>query len=168
MFIRRFILSALAAVAITACTPAQNSAAQEEGPVTITLTRGVCYGFCPVYRVSISESGEVVYSGEQFVNVRGEQRAQVSPEAVRALIVRFDEIGFDDLQDEYRAPVSDHPTFTVTLERNGRSKTVIDYAGVNAGMPRAVRDLQDEIDRVANTAQWILRDGQPVRDRPEH
>ena len=35
------------------------------------------------------------------------------------------------------------------------------------GMPRAVRDLQAEIDRVAGTAQWVLRDGQPVRDRPQ-
>jgi hypothetical protein len=31
-----------------------------------------------------------------------------------------------------------------------------------------VRDLEDEIDRVANTARWVLRDGQPVRERPEH
>jgi hypothetical protein len=35
-------------------------------------------------------------------------------------------------------------------------------------MPRTVRDLQAEIDRVAGTAQWVLRDGQPVRDRPQH
>lgn len=168
MFIRRFVLSAIAALAITACTPAQNSVAQEGTPVMITLSRTVCYGFCPAYTVTISESGEVIYTGEQFVNVRGEQRAQISREAAQALIARFDEVGFDSLQDEYRANVSDHPTFTVTLERNGHSKTVIDYAGVNAGMPRAVRDLQDEIDRVANTGQWILRDGQPVRDRPEY
>jgi hypothetical protein len=34
-------------------------------------------------------------------------------------------------------------------------------------MPQAVRELQAEIDRVAGTAQWVLRDGEPVRDRPE-
>ncbi len=167
--VRRFVLTALAALALTACAPALNSAAQEEDrSVTITMTRGACFGFCPVYRVSISESGEVIYVGEQFVNVRGEQRAQISPEAVQTLLTRFDEVGFASLQDEYRAPVTDHPTYTITLERNGRTKTVTDYAGVNAGMPQAVRELEDEIDRVAGTAQWVLRDGQPVRDRPEH
>lgn len=167
--VRRFVLIALAALAFAACAPAQTSIAQEENaPVTITLTRGACFGFCPVYRVSIRETGEVVYVGEQFVNVRGEQRAQIAPEALQALVARFDEIGFDNLQDEYRAPVTDHPTYTITLERNGRVKTVTDYAGINAGMPRAVRDLEDEIDRVANTARWVLRDGQPVRERPEH
>jgi hypothetical protein len=33
-------------------------------------------------------------------------------------------------------------------------------------LPQAVRDLQNEIDRVANTGQWVLRNGEPVRDRP--
>jgi Domain of unknown function (DUF6438) len=166
---RRLVLTALAACALVACAPVQSSAAQEENsPVTITLTRGACFGFCPVYRVSIRETGEVVYVGEQFVNVRGEQRAQISPDAVQSLVARFDEIGFENLQDEYRAPVSDHPTVTITLDRNGVSKTVVDYAGTGAGMPVAVRALEDEIDRVAGTAQWVLRDGQPVRERPEH
>jgi hypothetical protein len=60
------------------------------------------------------------------------------------------------------------PTFTVSLTRNGQTKTVVDYGGPSVGMPRTVRDLQAEIDRVAGTAQWVLRDGQPVRDRPQH
>ena len=63
--------------------------------------------------------------------------------------------------------MTDLPTYTVTLVRNGRRKTLVDYGGVSAGMPREVRDLQQEIDRVAQTAQWVLRDGQPVRERPE-
>jgi len=167
MIFRRTLLAVFAAFAIAACAPVQNSAAQE-GPIMITLSRTVCFGFCPAYQVSISEDGEVVYVGEQFVNVRGEQRAQIPREDVQRLLARFDEIGFDSLQDSYRAAVSDHPTYTITLERNGQHKVLVDYAGVNAGMPRAVRELQDEIDRVANTAQWVLRDGQPVRDRPEH
>ena len=131
--------------------------------MTITLTRSVCFGFCPAYRVSISSDGQVTYVGERFVNVTGERRATIPREDVQRVLRRFDEIGFDQLSDAYRAQVTDLPTYTVTLERNGRRKTVTDYGGLSAGMPRAVRDLQDEIDRVANTGQWVLRDGQPVR-----
>ncbi len=133
----------------------------------ITLTRSMCYGFCPAYRVTISESGEVTYNGERFVNVVGERRATIPRAAVERLLSRFEDVGFDQLRDEYRAHVTDLPTYTITLERNGRRKTVVDYGGVSAGMPRAVRELQDEIDRVANTGQWVLRNGQPVRGEPE-
>lgn len=133
----------------------------------ITLSRSACFGFCPVYRVTITGDGEVTYVGERFVNVAGERRATIPRADVERLVRRFDEIGFDQLRDSYRAPVTDLPTYTVTLERNGRTKTVSDYGGLSAGMPNAVRELQDEIDRVANTGQWVLRNGQLVGGQPE-
>jgi hypothetical protein len=165
MNIRRAFLTFLGAVALACCAPVESPAA--EGPVMITLTRSMCFGFCPAYSVTINGDGEVVYVGERHVNVTGERRARISQAEVRSLLRRFDEIGFDELRDEYRAHVTDLPTYTITLERNGRRKTVVDYGGVDAGMPRALRALQDEIDRAANTAQWVRRNGQPVHERPQ-
>lgn len=165
MFIRRALIALLGAFALSACAPTQSFA--QEGPAMITLTRGACFGFCPAYSVSINEDGEVVYRGERFVHVRGEQRAQISRAEVQRLLDRFDAVNFDDLRDEYRAHVTDLPTYTITLERNGRTKRVLDYGGISAGMPRAVRELMDEVDRVAGTERWVLRDGQPVRETPE-
>lgn len=164
MNLRRFFLAFLGAAALSACAPTTTAS---EGPVMITLQRTVCFGFCPAYTVTISDDGTVVYRGDRFVNVTGEQRAQIPRDDVQALLRRFDQIGFENLRDTYRAPVTDLPTYTITLERNGRRKSVSDYGGLSAGMPQAVRDLQVEIDRVANTGRWVLRDGQPVRDLPQ-
>lgn len=135
--------------------------------VEISLTRSVCFGFCPAYTVTISGDGQVRYEGRRFVNVVGEQTATIPREDVAQLLRRFDEVGFNNLRDVYRAEVSDLPTYTVSLTRDGQTKTVVDFGGVSAGMPQSIRDLQREIDRVAGTAQWVLRDGQPVRERPE-
>lgn len=135
--------------------------------VEIRLARGACFGFCPVYTVSINGAGEVRYEGRNFVNVVGQRTATIPAENVARLLARFEEVGFDNLDDAYRANVSDLPSYTVSITRDGRTKTVVDYGGVQAGMPRTIRDLQDEIDRVAGTAQWVLRDGQPVRNRPQ-
>ncbi|MEZ5956613.1 MAG: DUF6438 domain-containing protein [Hyphomonadaceae bacterium] len=169
MFIRRLLIATFGAFAMTACAPVEAPAE----PVTmsnveIRLTRGVCFGYCPDYTVTINGEGQVRYEGRRFVNVVGERRATISREDVARLVARFDEIGFSNLRDAYRAEVSDLPTYTVRLTRNGQTKTVVDYGGTGAGMPQSVRELQTEIDRVAGTAQWVLRDGQPVRDRPQH
>lgn len=161
MPIRRALFALFAGLALTACTPTR---AAENDDVAITLTRSVCFGFCPAYRVTIHGDGEVVYVGERFVNVRGEQRARIPREDVERLLLRFEAVRFAQLRDEYRAQVTDLPTYTVTLGRDGQTKSVLDYGGLSAGMPQAVRDLQDEIDRVANTARWVQRDGQPVRE----
>jgi hypothetical protein len=161
MNFRRALLAFFAAAALASCAPVDTAPA---GPVAITLQRTVCFGFCPAYTVSISGDGEVVYNGERFVNVQGQQRAQIPAADVQRLLERFDAIGFDRLRDEYRAQVTDLPTTTITLTRNGRSKRVVDYGGASAGMPESVRQLQDEIDRIANTGRWVLREGQPVRE----
>ncbi len=161
-FFGSLMMAACAPMDVPAPAPAPSS-----DPVTITLTRTVCFGFCPAYTVSITGDGQVTYVGRSFVNVTGEQHATISPEAVQGLLRRFDAVQFESLNDAYRAHVTDLPTTTIALERNGRQKTVVDYGGVSAGMPQAVRELQAEIDRVAGTSRWVLRDGQPVRTRPQ-
>lgn len=165
MLLRRTLLALFGALAMSACAPV--NAPAEEAPASVTLTRGVCFGFCPDYTVTVTSDGEVTYVGRRFVNEVGERHATIPAAEARRLIARFDEIGFNDLRDEYRGRVTDLPTYTLTLERNGHRKTVLDYAGTSAGMPQSVRALQQEVDRVANTAQWVLRDGQPVRTRPD-
>jgi hypothetical protein len=166
MNIRRALVVLFGAIALASCAPVETPAS--EGPIMITLQRTVCFGFCPAYTVRITGEGEVTYIGERFVNAVGERHATIPRADVERLLHRFEEAGFMQLRDEYRAHVTDLPTYTITLERNGRTKGVLDYGGISAGMPAAVRDLQDEIDRVANTAQWVLRDGEPVRDLPEY
>jgi hypothetical protein len=160
--LKRSLLGLFAVLALAACaTPAPTP--ENAGPVEIVLERTPCFGFCPDYTVTISGDGGVLYEGRRFVAVRGQQTAQIPEAQVRALLARFDAIGFDRLNNEYRAHVTDLPTTTITLTRNGRTKSVLDYGGTGAGMPESVRGLQQEIDRVAGTARWVLRDGQPVR-----
>lgn len=153
-----------AAIVLASCAPVDVPA--QEGPMEIILRRSACFGFCPDYTVTINGEGQVRYEGRSSVNVVGQRTATIPAEDVARLVARFDEIGFERLQDEYRANITDIPTYTVSITRNGRTKTVVDYGGQSAGMPRAVSDLQREIDRVAGTAQWVMRDGQPVRDMP--
>ncbi len=169
MMMRRAWLGIFGALALAACAPVAAPAhGQTEGPVEISLERTVCYGFCPAYTVTITGDGEVIYEGRAFVDAVGERRARIPAADVQALLARFDAIGFDQLQDEYaNRNITDLPTRVITLTRNGRTKRVLDYAGHTVGMPQAVRDLEDEIDRVANTAQWVLRNGERVRDRPQ-
>lgn len=170
MNIVKLFTAAFAALTLAACATAPAPAQPSPPPqdLRITLTRDVCFGFCPAYTVTIAGDGEVAYEGRAFVAVTGRQQGEVSRDEVAALLARFDAIGFDSLRDEYRAEVTDLPTFTLTLERNGRRKTVLDYGGSMAGMPDAVRALQDEVDRVAGTARWVRRaDGSPVTTPPK-
>lgn len=125
---------------------------------SVTLERSVCYGFCPAYAVTIYGDGRVAYEGRQFVRVSGAQSGQADPAEVAALFAMIEDANFFALNDAYRANITDLPEYSVTVRQGGRSKTVVDYVGRAAGMPEAVTLIENEIDRVAGTRQWVERD----------
>lgn len=123
--------------------------------VRIKLERTECFGTCPIYTVEIAGDGSVTYEGELFVGVVGVQRATVPVERVRQLVASFRAANFFWLYDRYVTPVTDNPTYVVSLAYDGRSKTVLDYVGREAGMPAEVTKLEDAIDEAAETARWV-------------
>jgi hypothetical protein len=134
----------------------------QELPV-ITLKRTACFGTCPIYSLEIFEDGGLRYNGTQFVAAIGPRQAQISPGAVKALIDSFLKIRYFDLKDVYETHqnpdgtsewISDLPTTYTSLRVGNRIKSVKDYAF----SPEKLRMLELEIDRVANTHQWIHED----------
>ena len=123
--------------------------------VRIKLTRTMCFGYCPAYSVEIAGDGSVEYHGEHFVAVEGVQRATISAQRVRDLISKFREAGFFWLYDSYETPITDNPTYIVTLSYDGRTKTVLDYVGRESGMPAVVTDLENAVDETAGTLRWV-------------
>ena len=121
----------------------------------IRLERSACFGTCPIYSVEISGDGTVNYLGERFVKVTGGQTAHISRKAVRDLYAAFVKADFFWTKDSYEAPITDLPTYTVSISFDGRAKSVLDYAGKSQGLPKAVADLEDAIDKAAGTEKWI-------------
>ena len=66
--------------------------------------------------MTLRGDGTVTYAGEQHVKVTGEQTWKIDPAAVRALAKEMEDAGFFELQDEYRAMVTDHPTTYTSLK----------------------------------------------------
>jgi hypothetical protein len=155
IFTRRLsIVFAVLTLSLLSCTQSAGVSTIEDS-YRISLERGACFGFCPIYKVEIHGDGTVIYIGERFVKVTGEQRRQISREAVAALVDKFVKSGFFNLEDEYVAQVTDLPTFVLTVSLSGQRKSIKDYGGKMAGMPAIVTELEDEVDRVAGTEKWV-------------
>lgn len=122
----------------------------------IKLSRGSCFGTCPAYDVSIDGAGNVVWQGNLYTVLNGEHRAQIPVSTVRKLVSMFAAANFYSLDDDYTASVTDSATHLVTFSMGGRSKTITDYVGLAAGMPKSVSDLEAAIDAAAGTERWVL------------
>jgi hypothetical protein len=121
----------------------------------VTLERTTCFGLCPAYTVTIAPNGAVTYIGGRYTRISGERHARADHAAVVDLHHRILAADFFNLQDEYRTTVSDLPDYIVTVERGGITKRVLDYGGLAAAMPPAVRAIEEEIDGIAGTERWV-------------
>jgi Domain of unknown function (DUF6438) len=122
----------------------------------VTLRRTLCYGHCPVYKVTVSSTGEVEYSGEWFVAREGVHRWQISPQRVRLLAEAFERAGYRALRDEYtRAEMTDAPSCLTSIEyEDGSSKSVDHYHG-DSSAPAELTRLEDRIDAIVGTHSYI-------------
>ena len=159
--------AALVAFAILTWSQAPHALADSIPEDTlISLKRYGCYGTCPVYEVELHADGQVHYTGRAFVELVGQASSTVSPDQLRHLLRRFESLSFYSLRNRYSEPSdgctrlrTDHPAADVSLQSDGNFKSVHHYRGCYgpSALPGLTR-LAEEIDRVANTARWILPD----------
>jgi hypothetical protein len=143
----------------------------------IELTRGACFGSCPVYKVAITGDGTVRYTTsvyeagagavhQQFnpngALVAGEHRATIDRAALDSLIEKFRAAHFFGLKAGYEASITDNPSYVLRFSTGGRTMEVTDYVGRMVDMPDAVTALEDEVDRVAGTARWVKGNAETV------
>jgi len=133
----------------------QFPAVQNMATLRMTLARSMCLGPCPSYTVEIRGDGTVQFEGLAHVDAMGKHSDRISRDAVTELLAAFQRADFFSLKNEYAAAITDIPSFTVSIEFDGRKKSVLDHYGLSVGMPEAVADLEEAFDRLANTVRWL-------------
>jgi hypothetical protein len=155
-------------------SPTQNASTPNTGvtPLTmaddllITLERGVCYGRCAQYVLTINSDGSVVFNGKEETKVKGKATGSISKEDLKTLIAQFDKVKFFQLDDRYEYgncpnKISDTPSATTTMRVNGKTKTVRHYLGCveddsqHTSLPPGLMELEQMIDRLAGSKRWV-------------
>jgi hypothetical protein len=149
-------LSALAvivfAVTLAGCADTKDVTATEV-EVLVGLQRTACYGRCPVYELSVLNTGEATLNVGRFCEEAfgrslemGTHRANVDVGLWRMVADLAYDMGYDTLQTRYDDPmVMDLPANIVTV--NG--KTVFSrYGGPD------LNDLYMRIERLIGTTDW--------------
>jgi Domain of unknown function (DUF6438) len=131
------------------------------GDLMITLERTECFGFCPVYKLTITADGVVVFEGRRFVKQEGATiKSAISREQLKQLIAEFDRVKFFSLEDDYSETrlscPTDQPSAFTSIRINGKSKRINHYLGCSEPkVPKELTELENKIDEIVNTAQWL-------------
>ena len=105
----------------------------------VTLTKGACFGACPVYDGTIFGDGTVEYLGRMHTVHEGQWLGNVNAAAVCTLKKLIEENNVMTMKENHvNTDVQDAPLHTLTIEMGGQ-KRVIRW---NLGMPEQVRDIE--------------------------
>jgi hypothetical protein len=169
--IKRLVLLAVIAT-VLACVQAragdrspERTESEQDIPrdTVIVLERTACYGTCPIYKITISGDGSVVFEGRRFVKKTGTAKAAISQQQVRELLAEFEEIKFFDLRSQYAEREdgckewwTDMPSAITSISSNGKSKSVKHYYGCQGlKVLTELQRLEHAIDLAVDSAQWI-------------
>ena len=119
-----------------------------------TLERTGCYGECPVYRLTVSNDGSVVYVGTRWVKVLGRQVYKLSEAQLSELQAAFERANFMHLRDYDHVESTDDDWAHLSLRRGALVKRVRHYHGDNAA-PAALGALEDEFDRIVDSGRFV-------------
>jgi len=153
------IVMACVAACIVNTPPPQGPSGRHE-PLA-TLERTPCFGFCPVYKVTIFRDGIVEYEGVRFVKTVGTATGRISARRLARVRALFERNGYFQFADSYQNySVTDLPSaITSYSPGGGRFKTVNHYLG-DRSAPRALTEIEDGIDRIVDIEQWIGAPGE--------
>jgi ankyrin repeat protein len=126
----------------------------------IKLERTPCYGMCPGYFLEIRGDGSVTFNGGSFVLISGTHHERISNATVVNLVNQFRAADYLSLKDRYFWNVTDNPTYTTSIEFDGIKKQVIDYIGLQDGMPDAVENVERSIDEAVGVEKWLKETAQ--------
>ncbi len=130
------------------------NAQENKADAVITLERTACFGSCPIYTISIFENGDVVYNGEKFVDVTGEQKTQIDPATVALMVKAFEDAGYFDWKEAYDTQtVTDLPSVITSVTHNGKTHRIVRYAGDDSA-PLALSFLEQWVDEMTSSQMW--------------
>lgn len=132
---------------------------------TITYEAGACYGFCPIYKMSINADRTAIFEAKRFnfskdassEKEEGTFKGKIDEAQYMKLMTLLKYLNPKDLKNEYgNQNVSDLPTSYLTLEyKDGSLKKIQDYG--KHGTPE-LQKLYQFFDELKTNPTWTKID----------
>ena len=122
----------------------------------LVFSRGMCYGSCPVYDVSVLEDGSVEWLGKFFVEVIGPALWSIPISRVIEIEQALHHANFLSLNAAYtKYEVTCQASCDILVEyQDGFVKSVHHYHG-DFSAPEALKNLENKLDESIETASYI-------------
>lgn len=113
----------------------------------IELKSGACFGFCPVFRLTVRNNGLVEYEGIRFAEKIGLDSFRLTKAELSGLRKKVQEVNLWQYPDRIETQVADAPFVTLTTFRDTQPKSVtgsIDRPAPLLELENLLKDLSEK------------------------
>ncbi len=118
----------------------------------LMLKKGPCFGKCPVYTMSIYNSGLVEFHGKSNTQNLGKFSKQLSPALLDELLLSCNDADILSMQDMYTSQIADLPLITIKYTTDDSTKTVKG----KEDRPVKLIALQKKLEDIVSSDNWTL------------
>ncbi|MGA9657852.1 MAG: DUF6438 domain-containing protein [Asticcacaulis sp.] len=111
---------------------------------------------CAIYSVTIDDNGHVTFEGAGGVIVRGKHSYRVAPDQIAPLLQSLEAVNFWNLPDKYTGPAVDIRGDTIKVIKDGNEKSITDFFGEAAGLPKVIHIVEAKLDDMAKIDDWLF------------
>ncbi|NBC07750.1 MAG: hypothetical protein GVY26_11215 [Bacteroidetes bacterium] len=157
-----FTLIIFSATLFNSCGSTANADLSRLDPI-IEMSKGPCYGRCPVFTLTVYENGIASYEGERYTDRLGTYVKKLEKGQMERLLGEFKRANVWQFRDSYRGRIPDMQSVTITYREDNKKKTI---TGKEI-RPNAVKWLETQLDQVAQSEGWILKEA-PQDNVPDY
>jgi hypothetical protein len=126
----------------------------------ISMSRGACFGTCPVYTIELSKNGAVTYTGKRNTKYAGTFISNIGEDKVAEIFNNFEAYMVDTCQDTYKMMVADLPGITYEIKMGGKTKKI---RNANFG-PNFLTAFAEDIDKIVAVDDTWRKTAEPKKD----
>lgn len=116
----------------------------------LEMRKGICFGTCPVYIITVFDNGMMHYMGERYVDKLGLYQKQLSRTEYDQLIEAFDNADVWQYPDKYDSDIPDLPSTRISYFKKDSNKTIL---WKNKAAP-PLRQLANKLQAYAEDPGW--------------
>lgn len=124
----------------------------------IELSRGPCFGSCPVYALTIHGNGDVEFVQRDWRGVEHRQTGKITDRQFAEVVALLSRAHFSRLDDRAFSSCFDTPSVAVKVSSGGQAKEVWSDSfcmGAKSGQQAAFVAAAGEIEKIVGSDRWV-------------
>ncbi|MFZ1714256.1 MAG: DUF6438 domain-containing protein [Saprospiraceae bacterium] len=146
---KQFIIISLVWSSLMQCSP-KKVLVSTPGAKLFEMSKSPCFGYCPVYNVTIYQSGIMKLHAKQNMNINGMYTYQLTKVELKEIKSTLKDLNLAAFRDEYREPIADAPSTEIIYFGENPEKKIF----TNYQYPGALQRFADRIDSMALSYHW--------------